>query len=466
MTSPQVDAPPATAPRSRGVLVARIVLGLAAATQVVLTAVLFRDDASGEQQPLAWAPFAVAVIALAWARLGRRAVAGLVLGVATLLQLAAISVPPQTSNDDLRYIWDGTVQLAGVSPYRHTPNDPALERLHTPELFQASGDGTCTRPTGCARLNRPDVRTIYPPVAQGAFVGVRLVDLAGLDGHGGQLAFQATGAAGVLLLTFLLLRRQRLRGEPAWWAALWAWSPLVVTEIGNNAHIDWVGVLFAYGALAAYALMRPAWAGVLLGAAIATKIYPALIGPALLKRHPWTVIGTSVAVVVLGYVPHVLAVGMDVIGYLPGYLDEEGYSSGSRLKLVGWLLPQPLDTLVGALVLVALAALCWRVSDPDHPERSAVWLVGGAFLVFTPHYGWYAVLLLALIAMTGRWHWLPVAAAGTFSYLYQGAYVGYSGLWAIAAGLTLVGWLISRRLPAGGRPVVEPVETPALERPR
>ena len=40
-----------------------------------------------------------------------------------------------------------------------------------------------------------------------------------------------------------------------------------------------------------------------------------------------------------------------------------------------------------------------------------------ALLVFTPTYGWYAGLLLALVAMTGALEWLPVVFAPTFAYL-------------------------------------------------
>ena len=386
-------------------------------------------------------PFGVAVLALSGAGLGRRTCAGLVLAVTVVLQLLALSRPPQTSDDDLRYIWDGKVQLAGVDPYRYVPDDPALSRLHEPDLFTHED---CALPTGCALLNRPTVHTVYPPVAQLSFDLVRVLSLGGHAAHGGQQAFQVAAAAGAVLMTWLLIRRGRRRREPDWWPALWGWCPIVVSELGNNAHIDWVAILLSYAALLAYVALRPAWAGALLGAAVATKIYPALIGPALLRRHPVRVALGAAAVVVLGYLPHVAAVGKQVIGYLPGYLEEEGYNDGRRLKLVGWLFPHPVDTLIGAAILLVLAWWCWRRTDPDRPEVSAVWLVGAAFLVFTPSYGWYAALLVALVAMTGRWYWLPVALAPTCVYLYGDTSLVHSRMYAAAALAALVGYLLWR----------------------
>jgi len=429
------NAPPAPARR-----LPRVVLTAAVIVQVALTFALFQGHLSSltitnarHLQPLALVPFVVAVLALSRAGLSPRAAAWLVLAVTAALQVIALLQPPQTSDDDLRYIWDGKVQLAGVDPYRYVPNDPALVRLHEPALFT---NQDCDLPTGCAMLNRPTVHTVYPPVAQVSFDLVRVLSLGGRAAHRGQQAFQVAAAIGVVLMTWLLLRTGRRRGSPTWWAALWGWSPIVVSELGNNAHIDWVAILLCFGALTIYAAGRPAWAGALLGAAVATKLYPVLVAPALLRRHPVKVITAALAVIVAGYVPHVAAVGGKVIGYLPGYLQEEGYDSGSRLLLIGRIVPHPYDTLLGATLLAVLGLWCLRRVDPGRPEFSAVWLVGAAFLIMTPHYGWYAALLVALVAMTGQWYWIPVALAPTFAYLYGHSSAHNALIYLVAAVVT------------------------------
>lgn len=442
------ERPPLHHPRRKGIW---CVLVVAVVVEIALTMVLFDGRGWGVHipgasrlQPLALLPYAVGVAALAALKPSWRTAAWLILGVTIALQLIALTQAPQTSNDDLRYIWDGKVQLAGIDPYRYVPDDPALVKLHEPALFTSQH---CSIPTGCALLNRPMVHTVYPPVAQAAFDTVRILSLGGRGGHGGQLAFQIAAALGVVAITLLLVRRARR--EAAWWPALWGWCPVVTSEFGNNAHIDWVAILFSLGAIGAYVALKPRWAGTLLGAAIATKLYPVLIAPALMRRHPVKVIGAAVAVVVIGYIPHILAVGSKVIGYFPGYLNEEGYQNGSRLVLLGQLFPHPYDSAVGVLLMAILGLVCLLRADPEHPERSAVWLLGAAFLIFSPNYGWYATLLIAFVAMAGRWSWMPVALAPTFTYLYattpNDRTQAYAACAAATAVLALAQWSRGRR---------------------
>jgi hypothetical protein len=365
--------------------------------------------------PLVTVPlFGLAVRGLSRVQASTGALTAVVLAFGALLQVIALSHSPTTSNDDLRYIWDAKVQTAGIDPYRYAPQDPHLDRLHEPLLF-----ARCTDPAGCALLNRPAVHTVYPPVAQASFVAIRI---ASAGDKGGQFPYQLAAALGALAVTALLIGFLRRRARPVWHAAVWAWCPVTVSEFGNNAHIDWLAVLLAVGALLCYSAGRLRWAGVLIGAAIATKVYPALLLVALLRRNPRRLLAYAAGIVVLGYVPHIAAVGTKVIGYLPGYLREEGYAHGSRLQLIGLVIPTPIDTVAGALLLVALAWRCLCTSDATAPEQSATWLVGAALLIATPNYGWYAALLIALVAMTAQWHWLPVALAPTFTYLYNGEF--------------------------------------------
>ncbi|MEX5707705.1 hypothetical protein AB1484_05165 [Parafrankia sp. FMc6] len=49
------------------------------------------------------------------------------------------------------------------------------------------------------------------------------------------------------------------------------------------------------------------------------------------------VLGAAAAVVGLSYLPHVAAVGTDVVGFLPKYLSVEGYAQGHRFLLLGLL---------------------------------------------------------------------------------------------------------------------------------
>ncbi|HZZ96221.1 MAG TPA: glycosyltransferase family 87 protein [Jatrophihabitantaceae bacterium] len=381
--------------------------------------------------------FAAAVALLARSRLSSRGVGWLVLVVGSLLQLIALTRAPLTSDDANRYAWDAKVQLGGIDPYRYAPSAPQLAPLRDASMFGQSSACTYPIPGGCTAINRPDAHTIYPPVAQAAF---DLGRIASFGGNGGLLVYQLMGALGAIAVTVLLLRRASSRGSPIWPVALWAWCPVVMLEFGNNAHIDWLAALLTVFALQLGARNRNAASGSVLGAAIAVKLYPALVLPALMRRRPWLVGTSAVATVVLVYLPHVVAVGRGVIGYLPGYLREDGYNSGRRLILVGTFLPHPADTVVALLVLAVAAWWTWRRSDPSAPEQTATIMTGIAFLVIAPSDGWYAAMLIALAIMSARYEWTILALAPSFVYLTSLALLSYT----LAAIGTAVAWRLRK----------------------
>jgi hypothetical protein len=225
--------------------------------------------------------------------------------------------------------------------------------------------------------------------------------------------WQLLCAAVALGVTTLLLRRRGRTADPRE-AALWAWCPVVVLETGNGAHIDVLTALLGLAALSFAASRRPGWAGALIGAAVAVKLYPVLLLGALRRRSALTAGIVAVVVLALAYLPHVLAVGPRVIGYLPGYLREEGYDGGRRFGLLAAVLPDGIAPLAAVGVLVAVALHVQR--SALSPENAALLLFGCALLVAAPYQGWYALLLVALVARTRRWEWLGVAAAASVQY--------------------------------------------------
>lgn len=397
-------------------------------------------------QSVALPLYLAALVLLPRTGLAARRAAQVVLAVGVVLQLVALTVGPLASDDDYRYAWDAKVQLAGIDPYRYAPDAAQLTRLRDSFLFPDLA--RCHWPLSdgaCSAINRPGVHTVYPPMAQLAFTLIRLVSFGG---HGNHLPLQLAAALGAISVSLLLVRRALRDGRPIWTVAVWAWCPITVLELGNGAHIDWLATLLVVLALMAEGARRSGLAGVFSGAAIAVKFYPALVLPALLRRRPVLVVVLASATVALSYLPHVLAVGTEVIGFIPGYLQEESYSSGGRFLLLGVVLPSELAAVAAVVVLSATAWWVARRVDPDAPEHGAVVMVGVAMLVTTPQFGWYTLMLLALVAMTGTVEWLPVVIAPTFFYLLQGDF-GLSAtlgrtLFSVALAITLMSWAIRR----------------------
>jgi hypothetical protein len=405
----------------------------------------------------------VAFAVAAWAVRGvevRRAVPLIVAG-AIGLQVVAMASLPQTTDDYYRYAWDGRVQAAGVDPYRYAPVDPALAGLRTDWLFPAE----CRSEVPvCTRMNHPTAPTIYPPVAQAWFTVVHLVTRPlGPDG-GHDRTWQAAAALLALaVLAALLLVLRRSGGDPRQ-AVLWGWCPAVVLEAGGAAHVDVLAALFAVLCLAAAAARRRGWAGAALGAAVSAKLLPVLLVPALVAPLPglragaaawlsWArrrlpLVLVAAAVVVLGYVPHVVAVGSRAAGFLPGFLSEEGYDDGGkRFGLLRPWLPDRVALVVAVVLVAGIAVLVARRTDPARPAGGSVVLVGVAFAVAGIEHPWYGVLLVAAVALAGRGVWLAVVAASYPVYASPAGggslvaqWVGYGG-----ALLLVAGWELRRR---------------------
>ncbi len=398
---------------------------------------------------LSWVEFAVA--ALAVRRSSRRVAVWLIVVGGLALQLVAVSFPPRTTDDYFRYAWDGRVQAAGIDPYRYAPVDPALAGLRDDWLFPPSCRG---RTPPCTRMNHPTDPTIYPPLAEGEFLAVHLVTRPLGTAGGGDLTWQVLGAGLATATTLALLLVLRRRGDPRH-AVLWAWCPTVVLECGNNGHVDASAALLVVLALAAAAAGQRARAGAALGAAVAVKFLPVLVLPALLSplrpgrvRGAVRVVTAAGVVVAAGYIPHLLAVGTRSLGFLPGYLREEGYQGNSRYPLLRMFLPNTVAALVAVAALVGIAVLVARRTDPRRPWEGAVVLVGWAFLLGGITYPWYPLLLVVLVALDGRAEWLAVAAAAYPGYLSSALHIPWSFTTRLSYAAAVVVLVVGHRLRA------------------
>jgi Glycosyltransferase family 87 len=471
--SAQMDG---TLPSMNGKLrVAAIGLALSVLAGLVLLVVRpGLDPARIRPLPLligAWMAFAAAAWLLR--KVPRRAAVVLILLGGIAVQAVAVSAPPKLSTDSYRYVWDGQVQAAGFDPYQYVPAATQLTGLRNDFLFYPRAK-YCVSPSyvikhpaaqltpGCTRINRPAVPTIYPPVAEAYFLGVHFLPTA----DDSSTPIQATTALAAVLITVLLMFALRRLRRDVRMAALWSWCPTVALEAGNNAHVDVVAV-----ALTAVAILLLATArtprrtmagGILLGLAIATKLTPALVLPAVLRRRWATVLLAAGGAFVAVYLPHVLRVGGKVIGFLPGYLQQENYTTGTRYGIIGLFITGPPASAVAVLILAAVAFAVLQFADPDRPWQGALYMTAAALAVTTPHYQWYSLLLVMLVALDGRPEWLAFAAGG---YYAAAPHMGrFTPPWrlenAIAYGIPLVivavGWLIRRELAARAA-MAEPV---------
>jgi hypothetical protein len=416
----------------------------------------------------AWAAFAGAAWQLRKVT-GRLAV-GLILAGGIALQAVAISAPPADSSDSYRYIWDGRVQAAGIDPYLYPPAAAGVAQLRTDFLWppvpparyhlcphaRVSKQGPAfDLVAGCAKLNRVGVPTIYPPVAEGYFLAIQLAAPA----DDSTVPIQAAGAACAMLTTLVLLLGLRRLGRDIRLAALWAWCPTVLLEAGNNAHVDVLAVLLTAISLLILARARTEGkamlGGALLGLAIATKMTPVLVVPGVARRAWQHIAVAGGAAIVVVYAPHLMAVGGRVIGYLPGYLKEQGYSTGTGFDIIGLVAPGKLATVVAVVLLAAIALAILKFGDPGQPWRGGLLMTAAALVICTPEFQWYAMLLVMLIALDGRPEWLALPAGGylaNHAHLTPTVLIPHARVASYAAGGAIAGAIALIRYWRGAHP--------------
>jgi hypothetical protein len=217
-----------------------------------------------------------------------------------------------------------------------------------------------------------------------------------------------------------------------------------MTEGITNSHVDIVGAMLLLVATLLVSTRRPWLGGFALGAAISVKLIPVIGSFALLRRNPVKVIVGAIAVFGILYVPYIIASGIGVLGYLPGYLSEEGYVTGTRFILISLVVPGVAALVIAAVLIAATAALTWWKSNPDDPWLGQLVMIGVTLLIVTPRYPWYALLLVPMIAMTGRWEWLAVPLALTERLLIPSVDLARVTV-TIAIVVVVVGWLLRRR---------------------
>ncbi|MBV8133390.1 MAG: DUF2029 domain-containing protein [Alphaproteobacteria bacterium] len=354
----------------------------------------------------------------------------LILATAVLLRLGALAAPVYLSDDIYRYIWDGRVQAAGINPYRYIPTDNNLAPLRDAVIFP--------------NINRNNYApTIYPPVAQMLFLAATRF---GETVPAIKLVLVAVEAIGIGALFFVL----RAAGAPRENILFYAWHPLPVWEIAGAGHVDAAVVACVALALAAAVTGRRAWSGAALAAATLIKFFPLVLVPALWRPTKsnlgdWRWLAAFIAIVLAAYLPYI-GVGSRVLGFLPAYLTEENFGSGTGfwiLDVIGRAVSVPVIAYLGVAAAVMAGLAVGALRRPAEPEASLSWAMAlgtAAMLFASPHYAWYFVWLVALLCVAPWWpaFWPTLTAV----LLYWAPETGHIPFWVgstIYGGLVLTG---------------------------
>ena len=309
-----------------------------------------------------------------------------------MARLILIGVPPFTTHDVTRYLWDGQVLLSHLDPYLLAPAGAAS-----------------SLPLGWARPDQNDIPTLYPPLSEALFAAC--ASLGPVWSLWAWKVLVAAASAGTLLLCWKLLHSRGLERH----LPLIALSPLMVLEGGVGAHVD---VLAAFLLALALGQRRSSWAaGAMLGLATLSKLVPGfLIVPfsaGAERRHAARLIAGALGALAFGYA-FALFMGLRPIpGSLLIFLDRWRFGSPlhSALSFLGVHVGP-----FGVMGLAAASLLPFRsAAHPDLPRRVRNTLAA-VFMVSPVVFPWYLVILTPVVALAPSGFCLAWMTAAPLTY--------------------------------------------------
>lgn len=328
-----------------------------------------------------------------------------------LLRLLALPITPPFEDDYFRYLWDGYRTIHAGSPFGIAP-ESAFGDETIPEELRAV----------LAGINHPELPTIYGPALQYVFAaGAALAP-------GSLVALKLVLLACDIALLCVLVRYC----TPAS-LILYAWNPLVISEVAINAHAD--GVVALLLLTAAEFAWRNRWAlsGAALGLLFAAKAplavlaAPVMLAKALTRerglRSELHLFAGAILVVVAMYGPFLLRGATELDG-LRAFATQWEFNAGVFAMLRYALGDSTARVVAAALLLAGLTIIVsslhlQRHSFAERRLHSALVIVILVTLWFSPAVNpWYLLWALPLAAARpaiGLW---LVSAVLPLAYLH------------------------------------------------
>ncbi len=355
-----------------------------------------------------------------------------ILGFAALFRMTVVGAPSSLSTDQFRYIWEGRLVSAGLSPYQYAPNDPAIVAYRS-EVWPL--------------VQQRETSSPYPPLAQ--LIGAVQYQLFGENLLGPKFVAIFFDGLVCLTLVWLLviyrLDRRRL--------ILYAWCPLPVIEFGISGHNDAPMLLFLLLAIGLAARHRPALSAAVLGLACLAKFTPLFGLPLFVivwqhscsrsissprwrwwsALHPaaWGYPALTLGVIMAGYIPLVI-LGNGAIGSLLEYTSSWHANDALFFQQVdlyfGLQAAKALSLFIIALA-VSLLSLHGRLALNLSLPRRLILVLGIILLVASTVHPWYVTWVLVLLPLVYQEDEFSLVDKAwlLFAGLVQLVYLTYNG---------------------------------------
>ena len=296
---------------------------------------------------------------------------------------------PLWESDFFRYLWDGYLFFEAGSPYGIAPSD-FFGDGSIPEQFRQL----------LARINYPNVPTIYAPTVEYTFLLGHVIAPAKIWPL--QLLYVAVDMA----LILLLLKLVSLKQADIRWVLLYAWSPLVIKELAFTAHPDGLGAMLLVGALYGRYRQQFTLAAVALGLSVGAKVFALLLVPFVLWRmrlRYWVLFAITLLAL---YGPFIWRGASDISGLMI-FVRAWQFNSSIYGVMLQWLDPLSVKLLLGVGFLVIYMRLFWLHSQNSMWKIPRGDIIFGVFFLVAPVVNaWYLLWLLPFAVLyPSLWSW-------------------------------------------------------------
>ena len=334
---------------------------------------------------------------------------------------------PILEDDHYRYLWDGGVTANGFNPYRYAPDaflTPSETLIPQKLKILAEEAGPILQ-----HVNHPELRTIYPPIAQVTFALAHWISPWSLSAWRAVLLIVDVT---VLILLFYVLS---ISGFPLIGLVVYWWNPLLIKEIYNSGHMDILLFPFLLSTFFFTSRKHYLLGSGILGVATGIKIWPVILLPIVLRplwSQPRCILsGIIVFIFISGIVLFpILYSGLGELSGLSAYASY--WQMNDALYMVAFwgiskvvtisndpIFIHLLTRSVVVCILVVVTFLTIRKSHFDNIELVGRFLLIIAILFFLSptQFPWYFLWLLPFLAVRISYSFLLLTTLLPIYYL-------------------------------------------------
>jgi len=321
---------------------------------------------------------------------------GIIFVGAVIFRGMLIYLPLGLSPDPWRYLWDARMIVHGYSPYQYAPNNPILVPLHNVVYAHAPFRDSPTK---------------YPPGAQFSFVLGYLLSSTSV------LGLKIIFILSDLITSVALMALLAFKGRDPRFALLYAWCPLPIVEFAMQGHTDATTVTFTVLAvLCAVSSKRylRILAGIMLGLATLSKLYPIILLLVVVRRRDWGLLAACAATIVLGYVPFILLahghlLGSDgpiaaIVGQREahiGVVQNMLFITGAKLRINHNITQYVVYAVEGLIIGTTLfSVLIGRLRGRMSTELGVLLLTAVTLTIYAHIFPWYVPTILPWVVLT------------------------------------------------------------------